>query len=83
MLANEKEKQVLRVLSNVGHGKGEVYHIGGVAKIFIKRAASNYSFFVKSSEMISYLLDKFAEKAYVFVEIDSQASAESRVEEAL
>ena len=31
--------------------------------------------------MISYLSDKFAGKAYKFVEIDSQALAESRAEE--
>ena len=33
--------------------------------------------------MISYLPDKFAGKAYKFVEIDSQALAESRAEETL
>ena len=33
--------------------------------------------------MISYLSDKFAGKAYKFVEIDSQALAELRVEETM
>ena len=33
--------------------------------------------------MISYLPDKFAGKAYKFVEIDSQALAESRAQETL
>ena len=36
MLANEKEKQVLRVWSIAGHGKREFDHVGGVAKISIK-----------------------------------------------
>ena len=40
-LANKKEKQVLRVLSNAGHGKKEVDHVSSVAKISINRAVSN------------------------------------------
>ena len=56
VLANEKEKQVLRVWSNAGHEKGEVDHLGGVAKIFVKRAVSNYYLFDKRSNY--YLFDK-------------------------
>ena len=48
MLTYGKKKQVLRVWPNAGHGKWEVDHIGGMAKIFIKRAVSNYHFFGKS-----------------------------------
>ena len=51
MLANEKEKQVLRVWSIAGHGKG-VDDIGCVAKISIKGAVTNDYFFNKCSEMI-------------------------------
>ena len=53
-----------------------------MAKIFIKRAVSNGFSCNKSSE-ISYLSDQFAGKTYKFVEIDSQALAESRAEETL
>ena len=40
-LANEKEKQVLRVWPNAGHGEREVDHVGRVAKIYITRVVSN------------------------------------------
>ena len=40
-LANEKEKKVLRVWLNARHGKREVDHVTGVAKISIKRVVSN------------------------------------------
>ena len=80
MLANQNEKQVLRVWSNTGHGKGEVDRVGGVAKMSITRALLSDYFFNKNSEIISYLPDKFAGKVYKFVETDSQALAESRAE---
>ena len=83
MLATQKEKQVKRVWSIAGHGKREVDHIDGMAKISIKRAVSNNYFFDKSCEMISCLSDKFAWKAYKFVEIDSQALVEARAEKTL
>ena len=43
----------------------------------------NDYFFNKSSKTISYLCDKFAEKAYRSVEIDSQELVESTAEETL
>ena len=54
MLENEKEKQVLRVWSNVGHEKGEVDHVVGVGKIFVKRAVSNYYLLNKRSDDILF-----------------------------
>ena len=48
MLTNEKERQVLRVWSVAGHGKGEVGYISGMTKISIKIAVSNDCFFDKS-----------------------------------
>ena len=53
MLADKKEKQVLRVWTIAGHGRGEVDHVGGVAKIPI----TNDYFFDKTSEMVSYWSD--------------------------
>ena len=54
-----------------------------MAKNSIKGALSNDYFFNKSSEVISYLSDKFDGEAYKFVEIDSAALAELRAEETL
>ena len=48
MLTNEKEKQVLKIWSIAGHGKGEVGYISGMTKISIKIAVSNDCFFDKS-----------------------------------
>ena len=48
MLTNEKEKQVLKIWSIAGHGKGEVGCISGMTKISIKIAVSNDCFFDKS-----------------------------------
>ena len=45
MLANGKEKRVLSIWSIAGHVKGEIDHIGSVAKISIKRVVSNDYFF--------------------------------------
>ena len=55
MLVKKKEKQVLRLNSIADHGKGEVDHVGDVAKIFIKRAVSNDYFFDKSPEISFYV----------------------------
>ena len=54
MLANEKEKQALRVWSIAGHGK-EVDYISGMTKISIKRAVSNDCFFDKASRFINLI----------------------------
>jgi len=58
--------------------------LGGIAKISIKRAASNDYFFDTSSEMVSFLSTKFVDKVlYNFWEIDVQTLEEARAEETL
>ena len=83
-LANSQQKQVLHLWSIAGHGKDEVNHTGGVAKIAIKRAISNDFFFENSSDMVQYLSEKFSNNLlYRFQEVDVKALEEERAEDSL
>ena len=83
-LASSQEKQVLCLWSIAGHGKGEVDHVGGVAKIAIKRAISNDFFFENSSDMTQYLSEEFSNNLlYRFQEVDVKALKEERAEDSL
>ena len=84
-LANSQQKQVLHLWSIAGHGKGEVDHVGGVAKIIIKRAISNDFFYENSSDMVQYLPDKFSNNLlYRFLqEVDVKAFEKERAEDSL
>lgn len=51
--------------SVVSHRKGEVDRVAGVSKIYLKNVSNDY-FFENSSDMVSYIYNKFTGKAYVF-----------------
>ena len=83
-LANSQQKEVLHLWSIAGHGKDEVDHTGGVAKIAIKRAISNDFFFENSSDMVQYLSEKFSNNLlYRFQEVDVKALEEETAEDSL
>ena len=83
-LANSQQKQVLRLWSIAGYGKGEVDHVGGVAKIAIKHAISNDFFFENSSDMVQYLSEKYLDNLlYHFQEIIVKALEQERAEDSL
>ena len=65
------------------HRKGEVGHVGGLAKVAIRQAVASGHLFINSNEMVGYLSNKFQEKAnptYVFKEILSKELDEERSE---
>ena len=57
-----KSKIIIPVYSVAGHGKGEVYHVGGLAKVAIRRQIGAGSFFVNSEDMVEFLNEKFGKK---------------------
>ena len=82
--ANSQQKQVLRLWSIAGHGKGDIDHVGSVAKIATKHAIWNDFFFENSSDMVQYLSEKFSNNLlYPFQEIDVKALEEERTEDSL
>ena len=46
-LSTEKQIPIIRIYGIAGHGKGEVDHVGGLAKITIRREISGGGFFLK------------------------------------
>ena len=74
-IANKYEKTVFQVFGNTGHGKGEVDHVGGIAKVVIRRQIAAGSFFPDSSDMVEFLNEKFKDHdspRYKFKEIDTK-----------
>ena len=56
-----------------GHGKGEVDHVGGIAKISIRREIANGACIEDADDMVTFLSSKFGEKTdlnYVVNEVD-------------
>ena len=74
-IANKYEKTVFQVFGIAGHGKGEVDHIGGIAKVVIRWQIAAGSFFPDSSDMVEFLNEKFEDHdspRYKFKEIDTK-----------
>ena len=61
-LANTWNRTIYRIYGIAGHGKGEVDHVGGVAKVAVRTAIASGSMFHDSSDITSFLQDKFEEK---------------------
>ena len=55
-LANLHNKTVIKPYSVAGHGKGEVDHVGGVAKFSIRMKVAAGGTFTNSEEMVEYLV---------------------------
>ena len=62
-ISNREDKQLIRIWSIAGHGKGEVDHVGGVAKIAIRREVAAGEMFASAEEMTDHLVIKFADKS--------------------
>ena len=54
MLANKFQVNVIHILGIAEHGKGEVDHIGGLAKTTLRRAIAAGEFFNDAGEMVEY-----------------------------
>ena len=67
--------------SFAGHGKGEVGHVGGVAKICIHREIAAGNFFSCANEMVEFLNNKFKDHSspnYVIKNIDGKQLEDDR-----
>ncbi|XP_066925552.1 uncharacterized protein [Clytia hemisphaerica] len=75
-LAKRLDTTIVRVYGIAEHGKGEVDHVGGVAKTSVRREVANGSLFINAGDIVSFLQNKFEEKEsprYVIDEITDQA----------
>lgn len=64
-----------------GHGKGEVDHVGGIAKVAVRRQISGGEIFLRSKNIVEFLQYKFGENKspqYHIVEIDELSLEEER-----
>ena len=83
-LSNQTNKTIIRMYGIAGHGKGEVDHVGGVAKVAVRREMASGAVFRESSEIVDFLLQKFSSKEsprYIIKEISEKALSEARKKE--
>ena len=82
-LADEYRVKIVRFFGIPEHGKGEVDHVGGVAKTTIRREIAACEFFSSVSEMVAMLKKWFGDQEqpkYVIKEITSSDVLEKHVE---
>ena len=73
-LSTELDTQIIRVYGISGHGKGEVDHVGGLAKVAIRREIAAGEMLSTAADMVDCLRRKFGESQsppYCFKEIHS------------
>ena len=63
-LADKFKRRVIRVFGIAGHGKGEVDHVGGVAKVAVRQEVAGGEIFTVASEVHDFLNNKFGEKEH-------------------
>ena len=57
-----------------GHGKSEVDHLGGLAKVAVQKQVAAVTLFMSAGEMVEFLIEKFQNKVtpnYYIKEIPS------------
>ena len=80
-LANQLQRIIIRLYGIAMHGKGEVDHVGGVAKVAVRAEIAAGEVFNLSSQIVAFLQNKFGAKespAYHIVEIKESALKEER-----
>lgn len=55
-------KPIIRIWSVAGHGKGEVDHVGGIAKVTIRPDIASGMFFTDAEDMVCHLSSNYAER---------------------
>lgn len=70
-LCNRQERKILRVYGIAQHGKGEVDHVGGIAKNSIRKAVAEGRLFQDVPHMFDYLQQKFAASQHPQYHIES------------
>ena len=74
-IANNYDCTVIRTYGIPGHGKGEVDHVGGTAKVTIRRMAAAGRTFLDASDIVEALIEKYANSSttkYIIKEISSK-----------
>ena len=85
-LSNKFNVTMIYLYGIAGHGKGEVDHVGGIAKISIRREIVTEGFMSDAGEMVDFLKEKFGQKTnpkYVIKEIDENILEMARAENKL
>jgi hypothetical protein len=63
---------LIRIYGVPGHGKGEVDHVGGIAKVKVRREVAAGNLLQYSNEMVGFISEKFRDKinpTYMFKRI--------------
>ena len=74
-IADSMNKKIIRIYGIAGHGKEEVDHVGGIAKIAIRREIANGALLAHAEEMVAFLEKKFqdnSEPKYVIEQIQEK-----------
>lgn len=82
-ISNRLGIPLIRIFSIAGHGKGEVDHVGGLAKCALRRHVGTGGKISTASDCISFLQKKFSEKQcpnFVIKEIKVEKLEEMRAE---
>ena len=61
-LSDKYKIEIIRIYNIAGHGKSEVDHVGGLAKVAIWREIGAGAFFADAEDMVVFLQSKFNEK---------------------
>ena len=75
-LSNRLKVELIRIYGISGHRKGEVDHVGGIAKVAIRREVAAGKFLYTAAEMVDFLGDNFAKKEhprYAFQKVTSRS----------
>ena len=83
-LSDAYQKTIIGIWSIARQGKGEVDHVGGIAKVAIRNDIAGGMFFRNAEEMVSHLSEKFAEKidpCYIFKNISLEQLLKGREED--
>ena len=75
-LSDNYNRIVIRIFGISMHGKGEVDHVGGMAKVAVRTEVAAGQVFLNSDDCVSFLSEKFdskySSKNYSFKEIDER-----------
>ena len=74
-LSNQISTPIIRVYGIAGHGKGEVDHVGGLAKCSVRRYAGTGGLVLNANDCVAFLEDKFGMKSnptFHLKEIDTE-----------
>lgn len=61
-LSNNLNRVVYRIWGIANHGKGEVDHVGGIAKVAVRESINSGAIYDNSEEIVQFLNEKFKHK---------------------